>query len=392
MNLSSIPPMIRLCALVLVALPGLAGCRGEAPQSAQRTPRGEVRFPVELATVTERQVEYSVHAVGSVEAFERVEVTARVPGAIEQVRFAEGDVVTPSQVLVEIEPARYRLSVDAARATMGRAEAGLAEAEAGLARREAVNRRNPDLVRAEDVDAWRTRVRMAEADLAQARAALALAELNLRDALVRAPVAGIIQTRTAQTGQYVQAGTVLASLLRREPLLLRFQVPEQDAAALRPGIPARFRVRDTETPFRATITHVADAADSTTRMVEATARIDDPLRDELRPGAFAEVTVPVGDSASAPVIPQTAIRPSERGFLAFVVEGDQARERILTVGLRTADGQVEVRSGIRAGDRLVVRGAEALSDGAKVVESATGIVEGPARSPAGDGPGAERPR
>lgn len=140
---------------------------------------------------------------------------------------------------------------------------------------------------------------------------------------MRAPVAGVIQTRTAQTGQYVQAGTVLASLLRREPLLLRFQVPEQDATPLRPGIPARFRVRDAEVPFRATVTHVADAADSTSRMVEVTARIDDPLRGELRPGAFAEVTVPVGDSVRAPVIPQTAIRPSERGFLAFVVEGSR---------------------------------------------------------------------
>ncbi|MCL4839209.1 MAG: efflux RND transporter periplasmic adaptor subunit [Thermoanaerobaculia bacterium] len=384
MNLSPLRPL----PLALAALLGLAGCRGEAPRPTERATRGEVRFPVELATVTERQVEYSVHAVGSVEAFERVEVTARVPGAIEQVRFAEGDVVTPSQVLVEIEPARYRLSVDAAQATLGRAEAALAEAEAGLARREAVNLRNPDLVRAEDVDAWRTRVRMAEADLAQARAALALAELNLRDALVRAPVAGVIQTRTAQTGQYVQAGTVLASLLRREPLLLRFQVPEQDATPLRPGIPARFRVRDAEVPFRATVTHVADAADSTSRMVEVTARIDDPLRGELRPGAFAEVTVPVGDSVRAPVIPQTAIRPSERGFLAFVVEGEQARERILTLGLRTADGQVEVRRGIAAGDRLVVRGAEALNDGVKVVESATGIVGGPTRGAAGSGAGA----
>jgi hypothetical protein len=65
-------------------------------------------------------------------------------------------------------------------------------------------------------------------------------------------------------------------------------------------------------------------------------------------------------------VPQTAIRPSDKGFLAYVVEGEQARERVLELGLRTADGRVEVRSGLAVGERLVVRGAEALVDGAAV--------------------------
>jgi multidrug efflux pump subunit AcrA (membrane-fusion protein) len=72
------------------------------------------------------------------------------------------------------------------------------------------------------------------------------------------------------------------------------------------------------------------------------------------------------------VIPQTAVRPSERGFLAYVVEGDVARERELTLGLRTADGRVEVRSGVKPGEKLVIRGAEALQDGAKVRVTAGG--------------------
>ncbi len=57
------------------------------------------------------------------------------------------------------------------------------------------------------------------------------------------------------------------------------------------------------------------------------------------------------------------MRPSERGFLAYVVEDDKAHERVLELGLRTADGMVEVREGLKPGERLVVRGAEALKDG-----------------------------
>jgi multidrug efflux system membrane fusion protein len=343
-------------------------CGGKGGSDAASAARPEIRFPVEVAPVEAVPVEYAVHAVGSVEAFERVEATARVAGVVEQVRFQEGDLVDPSRVLAEIEPERYRLAAESARATLAQAEAEEQEARAGHERRLAVNARNPDLVRAEEVDAWRTRLASATAGIEQAKAALALAELNLRDAYVRAPVAGVIQTRSVQTGQYVQAGTVLATLVRREPLLLRFAVPETEAAPLAPGQSVRFTVRAEEgATYGATITHVAAAASEGSRMVSVTARVDDPARGRLRPGVFAEVDVPVGSAARAPVIPQTAIRPSERGFLAFVVEGERAVERVLTLGLRTADGRVEVRSGLEPGERLVVRGAEALRDGAPVV-------------------------
>jgi len=173
-------------------------------------------------------------------------------------------------------------------------------------------------------------------------------------------------TRTVQTGQYVQPGATLATLVRRDPLLLRFQVPEQEAAPLRPGLRASFEVRDDERQFTALLTHVAESADPASRMVAVTAQIDDPAREALRPGTFAQISIPVGAAAQAPVIPQIAVRPSERGFLSYVVEGGVARERVLVLGMRTADGQVEVRSGVRPGDSLVVHGAEALYEGAPV--------------------------
>lgn len=342
-----------------------AGGAGGAPGGAGAG-RGPVEFPVEVEAVESRTVEYTVSAVGSVEAFETVEVTARVAGVIEQVRFAEGNQVASGQSLVDIEPQRYQLAVDSARASLERSEASRADAEAGLRRRETVNAQNPNLVRAEDVDAYRTRLRVATAEVAEKRAALDLAELNLRDARVRAPKAGIIQTRTVQTGQYVQPGTVLATLLRREPLLLRFKVPELEAAPLTAGIEARFQVRGESTVYVAKLTSVGESADAATRMVDVAAEVTDTKRAALRPGTFAQVTVPVGSRPNSPVVPQTAVRPSERGFLAFVVEDGMAKERVLTLGLRTADGRVEVRAGILPGERLVVRGAEALRDGAKV--------------------------
>jgi multidrug efflux pump subunit AcrA (membrane-fusion protein) len=92
----------------------------------------------------------------------------------------------------------------------------------------------------------------------------------------------------------------------------------------------------------------------------------------------------VSTRADAPVIPQLAIRPSERGFLVFVVDGDVAKERVVELGLRTTDGLVEVKRGVEVGEPLVVRGAEALKDGAKVRRAAPGKVDVP---PAAGGKG-----
>ncbi len=84
------------------------------------------------------------------------------------------------------------------------------------------------------------------------------------------------------------------------------------------------------------------------------------------------MSVPVQTRGGSPVIPQTAVRPSERGFLAFVVGGDEARGRELGPGMRTADGRGEVLDGAKVGELLVTRGAEALRDGAAVR-----VAEGP---------------
>ena len=119
-------------------------------------------------------------------------------------------------------------------------------------------------------------------------------------------------------------------------------------------------------------------------MVSVVGEIDDD--SALRPGAFTEVTVPVGVNESALAVPETAIRPSERGFIAFTVDVDVAHERILELGLRTPDGLVEVVKGLKPGDALVVRGGEALKEGAKVRTGAPKPAGTPSSAPSAVAP------
>lgn len=365
------------------AAAGAAGAAGAPPAKAGKAgapmDKSRISYPVEVQPVEIRSLVYTVAAVGSIEAFEKVQVTARVAGVVDRVLFAEGNLAKVGQVLVEIEPERYKLAVESAQAYYQKALASKADAEAGLKRREGVVNETPGLIPGEEIETWKTKVLVAASEVAQNKAALDQAQLNLRDAYVRAPFSGILQTRTVQTGQYIEVGTVMATLVRRDPLLLRFKVPERDAARIMVGKAADFRIREVDQEFTSKIVHVAESADESSRMVNITAEIKDSSNELLRPGSFAEITVPVSGSREAPVVPQTAVRPSERGFLAFVVENDAAVERVLNLGMRTAEGLVEVTSGLKAGEMLVVRGGEALRNGVPVrmIKPGEKLVEAP---------------
>jgi multidrug efflux system membrane fusion protein len=370
--------VVGIAATALGLLP--AGCKKSGGESAGAPPakaggpedKARISYPVEVEEVKVQSLVYTVNAVGSIEAFEKVQVTARVAGVVDRVLFAEGNYAEVGKVLVEIEPERFNLAVEAAQASYDKSLASKADAEAGLKRRETVVGETPGLIPGEEIETWKTKVLVAASEVAQTKAALDQAKLNLRDAYVRAPFSGIIQTRTVQTGQYVEVGTIMATLVRRDPLLLRFKVPERDAARIGVGKPANFRVREVDKQFTSKIVHVAESADESSRMVDITAEIKESADEILRPGSFAEVSVPVSGAREAPVVPQTAVRPSERGFLAYVVENGVAKERVLTLGMRTAEGLVEVTSGLNAGEMLVVRGAEALRDGVPVRTIAPG--------------------
>ena len=176
-------------------------------------------------------------APGTIDAFQQVQITARVAGAVDKVAFIEGQEVKKGDVLVVIET----------RALPGRGRAGEGGAREGPgdARRrprpssragQGAQRTHPGLVPGEEIEQYETARRDREGRRqAAAQQALRVAQLNLRDSYVRAPIAGVVQTRTVQTGQYLQPGAVLATLLQRDPLLLRFRVTEQDAPRLKPG-------------------------------------------------------------------------------------------------------------------------------------------------------------
>jgi RND family efflux transporter MFP subunit len=348
---------------------------------------GKLEYPVEVAPLEVKQMQYAVNAPGSIDAFQQVQITARVQGAVDKVSFVEGQNVKEGEVMLTIESERYSIAVNQARSVLAKAQATQKSAEAALNRRLEAQKESPGLVPGEEIEQKSTQVDTAKADVDAAKQALSVANLNLRDSQVRAPIAGTIQTRTVQQGQFLQPGAVLATILQRDPLLLRFQVSEQDAPRLKPGMVATIKLRESAHEFGSKITLVNGAADPATRLVGVTAQVDETTHQYwLRPGAFCQVTVPVGDARQGIVVPGLAIQPSEKGNIVYVIDDKNiAHAKVIETGMHTPEGGVEVTRGVQAGELLVVRGIEPLSDGAPVKVSKKETMDEAQKAGAGSG-------
>lgn len=373
---------MRTASLGLLAATALAGTACKGAQSAA-SPRGAAQRPlsVRVAPVAVQDVVYEIKAIGSLEAEELVQVTAEVQGAVADVRFNEGDRVGTGTVLVRIDPDRYRLEAERAEATYRKTLADAERARADLARREALAR--DQLVAAEELNRSRGEAEQLQAESAAAKAARDIAQQNVERASVRPSRAGVINTRAVQTGQFVQPGTVLATLVDTSRLRLRFKIGDAESLRARKQQAVKFRVASLgEREFTATVYHVSDVADPATRQVEVMAWVKNP--GELKPGFFTEVTLASEARKGALVVPEGAIQASEKGFVTYVVLEDKAQIRPVAIGLRTGTGIVEILSGVAAGEIVVTEGSDRLADGVPVEVARGGAAPAPS-SPANGG-------
>jgi len=318
---------------------------------------------VRVAPVAVQDVTHQIKALGSLEAQDLVQVTAQVEGVASDVRFREGDRVSPETVLLRIDPDRFRVEAERARALEQQARAELERAQADLERRESLAA--SQLLSNEELTRSRGENNRLSAAVDVARAAREIALQNLQRSEVKPPIGGVINTRTVDTGQFVRTGDVLATIVDVSRLRLRFKVSEGESLRASEGGRVGFGVAPLgPREFGARIYHVGRVADPATRQVEVLAWVD--AADELKPGFFAEVTLAGEQKDGALVVPESAVQASERGFVTYVVEQNTAHLRPVDLGLRTGTGVVEILSGLTAGELVVSEGSDRLADGMAV--------------------------
>ncbi|KAB7627935.1 efflux RND transporter periplasmic adaptor subunit [Alkalilimnicola sp. S0819] len=365
---------LRPLSLLALAVLALSACGGEPNAGSGRSAPPPPQ--VVVAEVQPRDVPVTQAYAGRVRGSREVEVRARVQGVLLERLYDEGARVARGEPLFRIDAEPFEIALRAARAEQDNAAAELEQAQrewgrlSGLYERNAVSRRERDQAE--------TQLKLAKARLAMAEAAVADARRNLSYTEVQAPVSGTTGLETVPEGSLLQQGALLTTVTQHDPAHVRFALPENDAAVQRlarramsagageHSYPARVRLADGQWYERAgTVDFTASSVDPRTGTVSARAVFDNP-DGALVPGQFVRVRLVLQTLEDVFVIAPEAVGESAEGPRVFVMAQDDTVEaRTVRLGPQVGDGQV-ILAGLQAGDRLVVNGQVALSDGATV--------------------------
>lgn len=343
--------------VALLVLPRLSGGDDEAATGAPGGGGGGARGgpgggrgtpTVTVALAAARPLEDGLTATGTLLAWEEVALNAEVAGRVVSLGFDEGAYVRRGQLLavlntdvIEAQTRALQTQLDLARVQYQRQQAlfeigGLSEAA---------------------LDQARSQVRVLEAQVAQQRA-----ESGRRR--VVAPFSGRIGLSDLSVGAYVSPGQPIATLRVTSPLKLEFAVPERYAGRIRPGAVVDFSIPGIETPLSGTVYATEPAVEAATRTFTVRARVGNP-EGTLQPGTFAEVRLVLDRVEAAVLVPTSALTPGADSSFVWTLRGGEAVRRSVATGVRTAT-EVQILSGIAAGDSVLTSGFEELRPGQAV--------------------------
>ena len=329
--------------LILASFAAAAGChRKPAPPRGAGLPAAAVRVrPVEKKgwVATEE-------LVGTVRARTRATIEAKVSGRIAQLPVVAGQAVDEGDLLVLLEVREVQARLDQAKAVAQQAAQDLKRFETLLEQKAATQ---------SEYDAVQARFAVTTAAVAEADTILAYARIT-------APFHGVISRKLAEVGDLASPGRPLLDLEDPSSLRLEADVPEALIGRVRLGDKLLVRHGARTNDFEGVVSELAPMADPNTRTFRV--KLDLPPEGGLRLGQFGRVAVPVEEIVSIR-IPVSALVVRGQMEMVFVVVEQTAQLRLVKTGRRMGD-EVEIVSGLEAGEPLVIEGAAALRDGQPV--------------------------
>lgn len=347
-------------SFLAAALAAVAWGCGSAELPAGSAPPAAVEAETAVAAVG--PVAQVTRLTGSIEPWARTSPGTKIMGRIQEVRAREGDRVEKGGLLARLESRDLEAGLEQARAGVAMAEANLENASAQFERITQLHERGSVTDKnLEDATAF---FHSAEAGVRQARANQAAAEVMLGYAEIRSPIAGYVTARRAEPGDMAAPGMPLFSVDDLAKVKVIVRVPEGIVPSLAEGGEATIEIDALAEEFAARIDRVIPSGDPRSRTFDVRFVLDNP-GGRLKGGMFARARFERGTSP-AMRIPEGAV--VVRGQLqgVFVVgEDGVARLRWVRLG-RAEEGQVEVLSGIEAGERYLPAPPPGLADGTPI--------------------------
>lgn len=363
-----VPPRTLSRIVSLLAASVLAACgRSEAPAHGG-APGGQMP-PLAVTTLTAepKKVPVTIEVIGTLEGLREVEVRARVAGTLREQLYVEGARVPAGTPLFRIDRAPLDIATDAARASVAQADARLEQARrentrlASLVADRAISQREAD-------DAA-SNLKAAEAAVLAARAQLREAQLNLGYTDVVAPIAGVAQRAQRSVGALVSPANdsgLLTTMVQTDPIRMRFALSESELAQARQGRGRQLRLLGPDgapSGVGGRLDFAGSVVERGLGTVQMRAELPNP-GGALLPGQFVRAQLVTGEQ-EAYLVPQAAVMSGDEGRFVWVVADGKATPKPVRAGPWQGSDWV-IRSGLAAGDRVIVDNLLKLRPGAPV--------------------------
>ncbi len=412
--------VLSLWSVLLALLPLLGGCKKTSPENVSGAVEQQATRQVEVAIAQKGGITSSLSLTGTLEALQEIQLTSKIPGKVEKVLVEKGDAIRRGDVVIELEKEELVLAVAQTEAALETAEAALAKVLAG-ARHEEIQQaeaaveqaranaeickltldRMENLLRDDSIarvkydeakarcDAALAQLRaaqaqyemakagptkedtaLARAQVEQAKAAVASAKRQLENATIRSPIDGIVAHRNVEPGEVVSPpmmpGHELITIVDTRSLKTTVNVSENRVTAVRLGQEAVIAVDGfPDETFPAKVSRISPVVDPDSRTFKVEILTANPAA-RLMPGMFARVQLVLAEKTNVIKVPLEAVIKGTRGEVIFVAANGVAKARSVTLGI--SDGiNVEVCSGVEAGQQVIVRGNLGLEDGDRIV-------------------------
>ena len=378
--------------LCLMAAMALASCKSDYQASQRQGVRpGDAKAARQVKTtaVAETPFGETVTANGTLAAFDQTTLSVKVPGRLGSISVDLGSVVKRGQVIAQISPEDYSLRVQQAQAALAQARVRLGLSpdgnddaidpektstirqaravydEARFNRDRAAKLVEQGVIAKAEFDSVNSAFKVAEGRyqdayeevrnrqgvLAQRKSELALAQQQLKDTSVVAPLDGVVQEKRASVGEYLAAGAPVVNVVRMDPLRLRAEIPERESRTVHAGQDVRVTVEGDANVYLGKIMRLSPVIAEQNRvlMVEADVRNN----GTLRPGSFAHAEIVTNDAKMAVTVPNNAIVTFAGIDKVIVVQNGKALERPITTGRRSPEF-TEIVNGVNVGEKVVI--------------------------------------
>ena len=338
-------------ALILSSTTLLSACGDAEAVVEQEKPALVIAVPVEVASLSKGEISANYATTAVLEAKEEAFVVPRASGIIEQIFVEEGDYVEKGQVLAQLEPQRYRLNLDRARADLVGIEKELAKINKVYSQK---------LVSDDTFDKL-------NAQYQSAKATLALAELDLKEATITAPISGYIAERNAKVGNLTESfqRARMFHIVQQQDLYGIVYLPEKELSRVHKDQKATLDLTafggESVTGYIERISPVIDAKTGTFKV---TLRV--PNHDRLlKSGMFAQVKLNYDTHQDAILLPRKALLAIDNSINVFVVKDGVASKTPIEIGYQEGE-LVEVLGGLTGDEQVVITGHHNLRDQAPV--------------------------